>query len=144
MGSYLKLPIIKKPRKKKKVKNEDLTFHYIIETTGIVPVRQHYIREKIIVNGELIRNYIICDFYLEWRGKRIIIEFNGGQHYDARIYKTAWRQKQSDEDFRKQVMRDDWLRIYCKKNKIILIEIDGRSLKREKILAYLLTIFSKL
>lgn len=81
------------------------------------------------------------DYSMNVLGKEYIIEYNGQQHYKP----TKFRQKISDEDalkkFKKQQCRDRKLRKYCKKNNIILIEIDGRKYKNQKIKTYLKKFF---
>lgn len=63
------------------------------------------------------RRYIV-DFYLETlNNKRIIIEYNGRQHYFP--VDMFGGQKQ----FEKQKLRDEQLRQYCKENDIYLFEI---------------------
>lgn len=69
--------------------------------------------KRIISNN---RHYVI-DFYIEKGSKKIFIERNGEQHYEAIEYFGG------EEAFEKQVKRDEEIREYCYNNKIDLIEI---------------------
>lgn len=57
------------------------------------------------------------DFYLELQNQKYIIEYNGKQHYVPIKYFGGERQ------FQKQLSRDIYLREYCEKNNINLLEI---------------------
>lgn len=130
------MPIIIK--RKIRYKNEYLTGVYLEKLLGFKPERQFYIRKAIVVNHELIRKYLICDFYFTLaNGTKCIVEYNGSQHYVAKKYKQVWRQKKANELLRKQVLRDRWLESYCYENDIVLISIDGRQYTGLKILDYL-------
>lgn len=133
--------------KKKRVrfKNENLTSIYLEDLLGFAPTKQYYIREKIVFNNETIRKFIICDFYFKHpdTGQPFIVEYNGSQHYQTKKYKQAWRQKRAQNVLRKQMLRDQWLEQYCLKHNIILINIDGRIYKGNKILKYLEVVLDK-
>lgn len=134
------MPKIKR-RKRIRYKNEHLTGIHLESLLGFKPQKQFYIRKPIIVNKEIIRKYIICDYYFKLpNGTQCIVEYNGVQHYVAKKYKTAWRQKKADELLRKQKLRDKWLEQYCYENNIVLINIDGRKITGLNILAYLSTL----
>ena len=60
------------------------------------------------------------DAYLPER--KIAIEYNGKQHYEA----TKFGSKYTEQDFAKQIARDQFIRYICKQHSITLIEIDGR------------------
>lgn len=62
------------------------------------------------------------DFYLEIGNKNIIIEYNGKQHYKPVRFGGISKERAEDK-FIKQQNRDEELRIYCKENNIILLEI---------------------
>ena len=63
-------------------------------------------------------NLVIVDFALNINNKKCFIEYNGQQHY-----KHIEFFDRTDEDFMKQVQRDNNLREYCLNNDIIFIEI---------------------
>lgn len=64
-------------------------------------------------------NGIIVDFMIDnYNNHKIIIEYNGGQHY-----KFTTKFHSTVEDFNAQLKRDNELRDYCKINSIILIEL---------------------
>ena len=64
-------------------------------------------------------NGIIVDFIIDnYNNHKIIIEYNGGQHY-----KFTTKFHSTVEDFNAQLKRDDELRDYCKINSIMLIEL---------------------
>lgn len=74
------------------------------------------------------RNNLRIDFYLPKHNT--FIEFNGLQHYEFSPYFH-----ESEDDFQKQVERDERLKDYCRKNKINLIVIKYNQIdKIEKIL----------
>lgn len=65
------------------------------------------------------------------------VEYNGVQHYRP-VKFGSQTNEEINEAFRRQQIRDKWLRKYCKDNNIILIELDGRRLYGyEKISNYL-------
>jgi hypothetical protein len=63
------------------------------------------------------------DFYLEIRDKKIIIEYNGHQHYMTVRWRKSMTQDEADKLFIKQKKRDRKSRKYCKDNDIYLLEI---------------------
>lgn len=65
------------------------------------------------------------DFYLELNNKKLIIEYNGEQHYKSIKFFGG------DAQFEKQQRRDQLLREYCNINNITLIEIKYTSSKDE-------------
>jgi hypothetical protein len=67
------------------------------------------------------RKYI-PDFYLEIKNKKIIIEYNGQQHYYPVRFAGISKYK-SEKNLIKQQKRDEELRQYCKENNIFLLEI---------------------
>ena len=88
------------------------------------------------------RNFIKPDFHLEVNNKKLIIEYNGQQHYE--IDKHFFGEN-AENRYTDQLIRDNFLRNYCKENSIILIEIDGRQYTGFKnILNYLKEEFFKI
>lgn len=64
--------------------------------------------------------YVVADFYLsDYNGQDVIIEFNGEQHYQE----VDFFYKDSSRNFDVQQHRDQYLRDYCQRNNIRLIEI---------------------
>jgi len=88
-------------------------------------VREFYIGEKIIVDGKLIQNRLFVDYAFEYNGIRYFIEYNGDQHYGPVKFGSMTKEQAIDK-FAQQQIRDQWLREYCKRNGIFLLEIDGR------------------
>lgn len=79
--------------------------------------RNYYIYKIKDITKKLgFRKYIKVDFYIE--SKKLIIEFDGEQHYKS----TKFIQK-SYEKFVDQVNRDRCLENYCKDNNITLLRI---------------------
>lgn len=77
---------------------------------------------------------LIPDFFLIKESRKIIVEYNGIQHYKSVPYFGG------DERFEKQKERDEILRNYCSKNKIELYELpyyinreDNMMILKEKI-----------
>lgn len=70
-----------------------------------------------IIVGKFENSGVIIDFCFEYNSKKYWIEYNGEQHY-------VWcKHLQSLEKFEGQLRRDSNVRVYCKNNNIILIEI---------------------
>lgn len=70
---------------------------------------------------------VYVDFYIEYNDKKIIVEYNGAQHYRP-VRFGSMTKIQAEEKFKNQIIRDDDVRNYCKNNGIILFEIDGRKI----------------
>ena len=87
-----------------------------------------YVRQYEIKVPTNIRNsgIIKVDFYLP--EYNTIVEYNGIQHYKMQYYFGG------DLKFNSQLIRDNYLRNYCKENKINLIEI---SYKEKDIINYI-------
>lgn len=83
-------------------------------------------------NLEYTREYVLeptklrLDFYLEYRGKRIGIEYNGSQHYKFSSFFYS-----SENDFLVQQERDRRKIQYCQENNIILLVIPYTLYERE-------------
>lgn len=65
------------------------------------------------------RDYVMIDFIINYGGKTIWIEYNGIQHY---TYFSLYH-KYDKNLFDDQKRRDENVRIYCKQNNIMLVEI---------------------
>ena len=76
------------------------------------------------------KNYV-PDFYLEINNKKIIIEYNGQQHYMPVRFNGRSIEK-AITVYEKQVKRDNDLKKYCQENDIYILEIPY-TLKKEKI-----------
>jgi len=119
-------------------RNEHKTLDYLRKLLPDITIKSHkHINEKIYFKKELIKNYILVDFYFEKDNNKYIVEYNGNQHYKPVKFNINMSDEEADKNFRIQIIRDKWLRKYCKNNNIILIEIDGRRYKQEKINNYL-------
>ena len=68
-------------------------------------------------NSVLSLKYLVADFYLPKH--KTIIEFQGQQHY----FNISHFYGNSKRTFELQLLRDETLRLYCKQNKLNLIEI---------------------
>jgi hypothetical protein len=83
------------------------------------------------------------DFYFEIDGKKIMVEYNGIQHYKV-VKFPQMNAQQAQDKFDKQQIRDQALKDYCKQENIVLLEIDCRIARkkglRETILDLLSTI----
>lgn len=92
-------------------------------------------------NHEQIRERIEPDFYFIVSDKKFIIEYNGEQHYQP----VFGNNEQAKEKFRQQQIQDKYLReVYCLRENINLIEIDGRIYTGEKIKTYIIEQFKEL
>lgn len=116
-------------------KNERFTGSCLKKLLRDADVREQY---KICSPDLVIRKHIFVDYYLKFNDKIYIIEYNGKQHYK---YVKIFHRSRSK--YREQVIRDLWLKTYCHINQIILIVIDGRKYKDEKINIYLQRKLSK-
>lgn len=67
------------------------------------------------LNLNLNNKLIIVDFYIEYKDKIYIIEYNGKQHYESVDYFGG------EEAFKRQQLRDNLLEKYCELNNIQLI-----------------------
>jgi Zn finger protein HypA/HybF involved in hydrogenase expression len=96
---------------------------------------EKYIKYEILIHHKYYyfnnRRYI-PDFYLKIGNQDIFIERNGEQHYRP-VTRGIFSENQAKEAFIKQQKRDAELRIYCKENNIILLEIPY-SWKEDKII----------
>ena len=63
------------------------------------------------------------DFYLEVGNNKIIIEYQGEQHYRPVRWNYQISQKRAEKNFVAQKKRDKQLRRWCKKNGIYLLEV---------------------
>src|SRR5690606_29522570 len=63
------------------------------------------------------------DFYIE--KFNLFIEYNGEQHYQPVLFGNK-SIEEAEIALKKQQIRDEQLRNYCKENNINLLEIDGR------------------
>ena len=88
-------------------------------------------RKKISYQSQCMLNRISeidrkfrVDFYLP--DLKVIIEYNGHQHYTPVRYGNI-SQEEAEEKFRHQQIRDEFVREFCRKHEIMLIEIDGRT-----------------
>lgn len=68
-------------------------------------------------NSNLSLQYLVADFFLPKH--KTIIEFQGQQHY----FNISHFYRNSKRTFELQLLRDETLRLYCKQNKLNLIEI---------------------
>lgn len=85
-------------------------------------------------NGNIIRRWIEVDYMFEYNKHIYFLEYNGRQHYHPIKYKHHKNSgTTATKIFKEQVIRDKWLRKYCKENNIILIEIDGRKYNKKSI-----------
>lgn len=113
-------------------KNETRTGECIKKITGIEAKKK-----TIQINRGIVKKAIV-DFYFEWKGKTIIVEYNGGQHYTPKLWNGKGNYPINMKNrFEKQKLRDQYVREHCEANGILLIEIDGRSYYGNKIMPLL-------
>ena len=109
------------------MRNETRTFRFLKQILPNVKItRQYRIDEKVWHNEKIIKHFIKPDFYFTLGGEEHIIEYNGRQHYEP-------SKRYGKKAFERQQIRDAWLREYCIKKKIVLLEIDGRKVTGDKI-----------
>jgi hypothetical protein len=125
-------------------KNEKITGEYLKEIFPNICINKNYkINEKIEIKGKLIRNFVIVDYYFEIGGVKIVVEFNGHQHYKpCRFWDRTT--KEAEKKYEEQQIRDKWLVEYCNNKNIRLVNIDGRRIYNSKIKNYLENIFSNI
>lgn len=95
-------------------KNEKLVLKFL--DYNHIDYEQH---KRINTNGKII----IPDFFIPYLN--LYIEYNGAQHYKPVTFGGISLEK-AKEKLKKQIERDNILRVYCKENNINLLEIDGR------------------
>ncbi len=122
--------------------NEKLLGEYLKALLPSSDIQQSYrIYHKIIFNKKIIRNSIIVDYKVISGDKTIFIEYNGRHHFEPTRYTDNRKIKEpgltEEIKLEEQKTRDRWLRRYCKRNNIYLIEIDGRKYTKEQIKKYL-------
>jgi hypothetical protein len=123
------------------LKNEKLTGIYLKEILN-QPIahneRYYYKKTK-----NKAKYYFKIDFATKIKNITYFIEYNGRQHYQP-VRFNGMTKHNAAKKFKKQQLRDNKLRRYCKDNNIHLIEIDGRKYKEEKIKDYLISYFSNI
>lgn len=75
------------------------------------------------------------DFYFP--DKRIAMEYNGRQHYVPVKFGTKMTEEDAEKNLIKQKKRDEYIRSFCDKEKITLIEIDGQKYPFKKLIKFL-------
>lgn len=80
------------------------------------------------------------DFYFPTH--KVALEYNGIQHYQPAGFGSITAE-QAKINFSYQQERDEYKRIFCKKNNILLVEIDGRYYRDNKLIEYLENFLSK-
>lgn len=93
---------------------------------------------KIECTDITIQKTFYCDAGFKINEMELIFEYQGIQHYQPVRFSYSVTKEQADRQFEKQTKRDAWLRIFCTENNIILIEVDSRLYKEEKIKPFLL------
>ena len=92
----------------------------------------HYIRrQKLKLLNNNYPNYIV-DYLIN----SIIIEYNGGQHYQP-VKFGKMSEEQAQFSFIKQIQRDTSLKQFCEDNNYLLLIIDGRKYNGSKLEKYL-------
>jgi len=86
-----------------------------------------------IRNIDNVERNLIFDTYFPLI--KLAIEYNGKQHY---IPTGFFNSDNPEEEFKKQQERDEYKRLFCKRNSIQLIEIDGRKFYNERLKKYLI------
>lgn len=123
--------IKRKRRKRIKYKNEKLVGSFLVKNN---------IRfDKICIQANNRKYY--PDYYISQIN--LIVEYNGAQHYKPVRFGNI-PLEQAKENFEKQKIRDEQLRIFCNKNNIKLLEIDGRKYKGKLLSIFLANYFNNL
>lgn len=110
-------------------KNEKL-FHLTLVEYNIPFIYQQRLKNLNINNPNLIVDFM---FYKH----NIICEYNGKQHYEPVCF-GGISMEEAETNFNKQKIRDDNLKNWCNKNNIILICIDGREYKNNKLKEFII------
>ena len=114
------------------IKHEDKTHEIIKKLINTDIIRDFSIKNKILDDkGNIVRNRITVDFHFVINNQPIFIEYNGPHHYIPVRY-WNWTIEESQKRLESQKIRDQWLRLYCNDNNIILIEVDSRIYNTEK------------
>lgn len=96
------------------------------------------IREYLKLNNYIFESQFLIKIETDKRSKAVdfyipclnlLIEFNGRQHYEP-VKFGKMSQEQTELNFVNQKIRDQQIREYAQNNKIHLLEIDGRPMKR--------------
>jgi very-short-patch-repair endonuclease/predicted DNA-binding protein YlxM (UPF0122 family) len=124
-----------------KYKNERITFKILLEYFTGVNIEVHKFLTEYVSDNVIKK--IFVDFYIEVNDTKIVIEYNGIQHYKPTKF-ANYSDEVANNNFIKQKNRDDELRKYCFNNNIKLIEIDGRIHKYESIKNFLIEELNKI
>ena len=120
-----------------KRKNEKMMISFIKK---LLP-KAKALNPRIATPDLLVRDNIFVDYYLEVENRKIILEYNGHQHYHPVVF--GGQLNEARQKYVEQAKRDQWLRIYCKKNNILLIEVDGRLVRGSNIKVYLINVLNR-
>lgn len=113
-----------------KKKSESLLGKYIYSLRELY---SSYEPQKVVYK-KTSKGKFIVDFYIEIGNKKLIIEYNGKQHYEPVDFFGG------KSSFINQLRRDEELRQYCNKNKIYLLEVpytDSMTNAKDKILSFI-------
>lgn len=132
---------------------ETTTEHIIYQRTGC-PHCSRFKNEKIVGDWFNKNNIKYDKLCIELNGKRycpdyfipsfnMIIEYNGDQHYRPVCFK-GMSLDIAKNNYKKQIIRDDIVKKYCKINELLLLEIDGRKYKCNKLESFLNNYFETL
>lgn len=118
--------------------NEKLTGTFLKELFPGISILPFTLKEKIINNKKIVRNRLYIDYKFKVKKRLIFVEYHGIQHYESVRFGSKIT------NLEEQKIRDSWLRKYCKLNNIVLVEIDGRKIQKNRIMEFLIKKFNKL
>jgi hypothetical protein len=115
-------------------KGERYTYESVLEIVGLGVERNYKL--CLFKDEKGVSHNIYVDVLIRNGNNVVVIEYNGEQHYEM----VTWSKNQKDceEKFKYQQMRDDALRKYCLSENITLVEIDGRMYNDKETIKQLL------
>jgi hypothetical protein len=96
----------------------------ILKEMGIIAHKKRI--QNPFYNKHNTRRFFIVDFYFTYKGKEIIMEYNGRQHYEPVNFSGKESSKEINKRLVIQKNRDIDLEKTCRNKKIMYIAIDGR------------------
>lgn len=114
-------------------KNEALTGEYLSELIPNINIRFQESWNNIFT---FTNSFKRSDFYFEYQERKIIVEYNGHQHYEPILFGNINLSEAIDK-LKVQQVRDLELQNLCRQHGIHLIEVDGRKYQGKFIKVYL-------
>lgn len=114
--------------------NEKIVYQFLLDKNI------EFVSQFKIDNDYTAKRFFWVDFYIP--KLNLFIEYNGIRHYQVKKFKGLTKAR-AEENFPLQVKRDEYVRKYADDHNINLLEIDGRTLQKKKLINFLENYFQK-